>query len=267
MTSFINNKSQGAYKATSWIKEGDNLLLSSIELRKTWEANRNNLRTYITTQKKPTEDIFINDSALSRSSILLLGYSLEMFLKAGLLKLYAYCPEALVRSELRNFGHKYSEISKRIYFEEAESDDGDFNILSRSVVEDARYPITPLEDTSYLDQLNEITALNRDPITYKRLETLARRVRAYVTKLNQDSSNPASFSARKTTFGYFVTRIGGGLPPIVIYKSNTSLNLSEIHQEISNHSTILGHWDTYKIFEDISKKNERRHCKQIMPIT
>lgn len=262
MPAIVNNKSQGAYKATSWIKEGDGLLLSSTALRESWNKNKENLRAFLAAPTINRGDIFIKDFALSRSSILLLGYSLEMFLKAGIVKLYIGCPEDLARAELRNFGHKYGDIAKRIHFIKKGSDGGDFNILSRSVIENARYPVTPQQDKDYAEELNKINNTNSSQQTYERLEKLVRRVKSHVSKLNNDSSNATSYTVRDTEFGYFVARIGGGLPPMVTYKSDILFDSDELHQKILSHSTIAGRWEDYTIYEDMGENKERR-CRSI----
>lgn len=262
MPAIVNNKSQGAYKASSWINEGDGLLLSSTALRESWKNNKQNLRAFSAAPTVHRGDVFTKDFALSRSSILLLGYSLEMFLKAGVVRLYIGCPEDLVRAELRNFGHKYGETAKRIHFKKTGPDGGDFNILSRSVIEDARYPVTPQQDKNYIAELNKITCINSSQKTYERLETLVRRVRSYVSKLDNDSSNGASYTARDTDFGYFAARFGGGLPPMITYKTDAPLDLDELHQKILSHSTIVGRWEDYTIFEDTGEGKERK-CRKI----
>lgn len=243
------------------MKEGEALLLSSSELRSIWESNKANLHNFIIGSTRQKSDVFRRDFAFSRSSVLLLGYSMEMFLKSGLLRVFAYCPEELVRAELRRFGHKFEDIAKRINFEIKKTDTHDFVLLSKSVLEDARYPVTPGYGRDYIQEVNRITGLVCDQAVYQRLERLVIRVQQYVAILDQDSSNAASFCSRKLEDGYFVARSGGHLPSMITYRSDNPLSNEELKHKITSKTTLVGGWDEYSVYEDYGFGSKRK-CRR-----
>lgn len=110
----LNHHSQGIYRFSNWKKEGDGLLIAAQALRQQWLLNKEEVKRIITDQAPRSPEVFTKDLALARSSMLLLGYAAEMYLKGGLVKLYRYCPEQLVGRELRMYSHHYQRLAKRL---------------------------------------------------------------------------------------------------------------------------------------------------------
>jgi len=56
-------------------------------------------------------------TGLPRASMLLLGYSAEMYFKAGLTKAYVGCAESMFSRDIkRRFGHNFLLMSKELCF-------------------------------------------------------------------------------------------------------------------------------------------------------
>lgn len=89
--SVVNSHSLGIFKASNWRKEGDGLLVAAKALRQQWLSNREEVIKVITNRSPRSYEVFTKDSALARSSMLLLFFSVEMFLKSGVVKLHSYC--------------------------------------------------------------------------------------------------------------------------------------------------------------------------------
>lgn len=141
--SVVNSYSMGIFKASNWKKEGAGLLVAAKALRQQWLSNREAVVKVITERSPRSSEVFTKDTALARSSMLLLGYSVEMFLKGGVVKLYSYGPEEVVKRLMRKLGHDYEGMAKRLRIELEPDQFKQLNGLSQSVVDDARYPATP----------------------------------------------------------------------------------------------------------------------------
>lgn len=243
----VNSKSKGIFKAANWKKEGEGLLVAAKALRQQWLLNKEEVIKIITEQSPRSSEIFIKDSALARSSMLLLGYSVEMFLKGGLVKLYSYCPEEMVERVIRRFGHDYKGMAERLGVPLTSSQFEQLNGLKKSVVDDARYPITPSLGKDFFEQTNKITQYNNRQPNFESLVELIELIRDFARRIDADSSNPTSFQHPETEWGYVVARFGGNLPPTIVFRRNDQLADSDLRSALEAAVRLRADLSSYRV--------------------
>lgn len=258
----LDQHSQGIFCFSNWMKEGDGLLIAAKALRQQWLLNKEEVRQIVTAQAPRSPEVFLKDNALARSSMLLLGYAAEMFLKAGLIKLYKYCPEVLVGRELRRYGHDYESLAKRLHAPITEYQYAQLNGLSKSVVDEARYPVTPTINENFFDKVNAITFRNHGQANFESLLELLVVIRDFVARVDSDSANPASFSPLPMRGGYFVARHGGHLMPSIVYRCDEPITLPELRVVIENVVSLPGGWEQYELYEDIGDERNRKCARR-----
>lgn len=254
----VNSLSKGIFKASNWKKEGDGLLVAAKALRHQWLSNREEVIRIITDQSPRSSEVFTKDSALARSSMILLGYAVEMLLKGGMVKLYSYCPEDLVERVVRKFGHDYECMAERLDINLEPDQFKQLKDLSRSVVNDARYPITPSLGTDFFEQTNQVTRFNNRQPNFESLVGLVEQIRDFARKIDSDSSNPAWFQHRWTGWGYVVARSGGSLPPTIVFRHEDQLVRSDLRSAIEAVVTLSADFDCFQIYEDTGNGRSRR---------
>jgi hypothetical protein len=254
----VNQNSQGIFRFSNWKKEGDGLLIAAKALREQWLLNKDEVRQIITDQVTRSPEVFTKDHALARSSMLLLGYAVEMYLKGGLVKLYRYCPEKLVERELRVYGHQYELLAKRLGAPIAESQYLQLKGLAKSVVDEARYPVTPTIDGNFFDKLNSITRRNQGQSSFESLIGLVERIRDFVTRIDSDSDNPSSIQPRETLWGYYVVRYGGHLASSIVFRCADPMTLLGLRNEIEAQVTLPGDWEEYEVYQDTGSGHKRK---------
>src|SRR5437764_8658260 len=86
----LNFRSEAIFHPDSWVQEGDGLLASARALRALWAQKRRDIR-----RMRPPDlrGIWPMLSGHPTASMLLVGYAIEMYLKAGLAKWLQGCPE------------------------------------------------------------------------------------------------------------------------------------------------------------------------------
>jgi hypothetical protein len=242
----IDDTSTGMFNASDWLEEGDGLSQSARITRATWLRK---LRTFSDWTDRPTVSrrLLSELKGLPRASVLLLGYSVEMYLKGGLVKAYRGCGEELFRHASRKkFGHKLAKLAAAIDFPHASGDRDDFHQLQKLIVSGARYPIEPdmigidgrTHRAKFNRQFNERTALVWSNDRFRRLCALSARVRAHVDLIDNGENNQAHLDHGYIgETGYWAFRIGGHLRPRVTYR------LCNLHRDLSK--------------EDVRKELER----------
>jgi hypothetical protein len=201
--------------------------------------------------------------------MLLLGYSVEMFLKAGLAKAYIGCRAGMFDRDIRRFSHDLKQISHRIHFPFQGGDDRSLLELRRLIVNGALYPITPNRTIEYTAAWNQRTSLVWSRNIFSGLCDLAKRVRNHVEGIDQDESNPLSHGSWDIDAdGHMAFRVGGNLPPQIIYSPSTLMkatgkdkpaDLRRIFPEADYpglHYYLDRYWDRFTIYLDGAKSTE-----------
>ncbi|WP_431103047.1 hypothetical protein [Roseateles noduli] len=218
----MTHRSEGQFHPKAWMQEGWQLYASAKSSRANWILKRKKILRRTGNHHLRHLDMSALEG-LAKSSFLLLGYSLEMFLKAGLAKLYAGCSEELFQEDIRKvFSHRYAIAADALAFPTATTDHADFDLLSRAVLADARYPVAPGTGTlAHLE--NERRNLMWNRANFFRLRQLVLRVRKFVEKVDSDRTNMANVTRIAMDIdGYLTCRTGGNLPHRITYRFSTA---------------------------------------------
>ena len=257
----LSSRSTGQFNPQEWLKEGDGLMASSQKIRSIWEDHRENFLRAIRHKKERTGSR-IEDwnllTGLPRSSMLLLGYAVEMYLKAGLAKAYRGCGNKMFDRDVKSrFRHNLCKIAKELGFPFQPADRQNFNKLKDMVLVDARYPVLVPEGCSYPDAVNQQTSRIWSESEYTNLCSLGQQVREHVARIDSDPSNPASFiNINIDDDGYLAFRVGGHLPPRITYRISTLMreagqtDIADVKAFLTELPSLLRYWDSAYILED-----------------
>lgn len=254
----ISKRSVGEFDAKKWINEGDGLMASSRKIREIWGDHR---QVFSTTEQKTNDDWNLL-TGLPRASMLLLGYSVEMFLKCGLAKAYYGCSEQMFYRDVRKFSHKFLSLADEIAFPLENKDKNNLQQLQNMVLFDARYPVFVPKGQKYSDKVNQQTGEIWSQSNFNSLAEMTNRIRAYSTSIDSNTKNQASFiSLNIDKDGYVAFRVGGNLPPRITYrlsseqKQNGQTSKDDIKALIKGDSSssckiIMHCWGDAWIYED-----------------
>ncbi|MGO1119236.1 hypothetical protein ACTL6U_11040 [Rhodovibrionaceae bacterium A322] len=272
----IDGKSVGSFDPKAWLQEGDGLLASAKANRELWLGRKRSFvptgtsKTKLLTQERKRDEIL----GLPRASMLLLGYSVEMFLKASLAKAYQGCAEKVFADDLKfRFGHDLSKIAKEVAFPSEVEDGAKFKLLKDMLSFDARYPVTTYDESTYLASVNQRTQVIWDNDNFTSLVKIANRVRAHALQVGRDVSNPSII--RKYSIdedGYLTLRIGGNLPPRITFRLSSNQQAEETQTSLErmyalfidqNEDALISHyWNMAFIYEDaLTGSGQRRTLK------
>jgi hypothetical protein len=258
----ITSRSEGTFNADEWFKEGDGLLVSARTTRATWLLKKRRFIAAIGLNSRPKHHAraWNELTGLPRASVLLLGYSIEMFLKAGLARAYHGCREEMFERDARKrFGHNLAALAREADFPLDEQSQGDLDTLKQHVLAGARYPTAPLPDQSYVDAVNAMTMSIWDRETFRRYCSLATAISRHVAKVDMDSNNPALFRSMNIDHdGYLMFRIGGNLRTRITYRPSTPMLTSgktspnDVRALLipERNAVLLHYWDSALIVED-----------------
>lgn len=223
----LSRASVGEFSASDWKSEGHALLLSSKLLRLQWLISRRKLARRLREDNFGTVgflskdiDLMNMDRSLVKSSTLLIGYAVEMYLKAGLASALTGGPEDLfIYLSKYRFKHNYCEIANFISYPLTQQDKDDFETLKNAVEFDARYPISVASDEDYISKFNERRQRLADNSRYKRYRRLVEKLDRYSIKLRGTGKDPLSHGDFEFDGdGYLFYRMGGGMPSRITYK-------------------------------------------------
>lgn len=220
----LTGKSEGQFNSRDWIKEGNHLFASSKATRAVWVVKRRKLKRMLNAIGNWAHGtgMWADLEGLPKASMLLLGYSVEMFLKAGLAKAYQGCSELIFDRDVRQFSHDFKKLAKEVAFDSSERDRIDLAILQKMVLFNARYPIKPREDVTAIRQQAERMQQVWSKSEFTRMRQMVLRIRAHVSRIDMDSFDPSSVASIKLDDdGYLTYRTGGHLPPRVTFKYST----------------------------------------------
>lgn len=258
----LTSKSVGQFNAREWVNEGDHLFASAKATRAVWVVKRRKIRRKLDTlgERALGRNMWADLEGLPKSSILLLGYAVEMYLKAGLAKAYFGCSEEMFERDVkRRFSHNLNEIVKEIALDVSDREKNDLTILSEMIRFGARYPIKERADGSYTTQKNERLRQAWNKSEFTRMRRLALRVRAHASLIDMDSNEAAHYQWHQLdSDGYLAYRSGGHLPPRITYRLSTEqraageTNLSDVRKVVEDEMLHLldRDWVRALILED-----------------
>jgi hypothetical protein len=265
----MTHRSKGLFDFHAWIEEGDGLLASARASRYSWLRTRRDMRKRIArglVQVSPlTWSLLVGQP---RASMLLIGYACEMYLKAGLTRVFAGCDERMFDRDVRTFSHHLVKIAKETSFPLDQHVQGHLQELQDIVLENARYPVVPppaVTDAAFCDALNNRTNQMWDPSIFRTYRILAIQLREHAHELQRGGGH----CVRKKLHGggYVVFRSGGGLPGRVTIRrpaaerSNPPPSADEVRAiAIAHGHVLLDHFrESTQVVEDGEKKTIRLH--------
>ena len=189
----LSHRSEGIFDAQNWISEGDGLLASSQKVRETWAEHRKTFSENIVHKRNVASDWPLL-TGLPRSSMLLLGYAAEMYLKAGIVKAYIGCSHQMFDRDIKRlYRHNFPKMAEELKFSLSDGDREDLATLQNMVLADARYPIEIGDGGSYADAKNEQTSRIWNSDNYARLLELVNRLRAHSSLIDADCDCPCTY--------------------------------------------------------------------------
>ena len=234
---------KGIYNKLDWVKEADSKMTSARLLRGC-ASDKKKEYEHLKIQKKEqglrasSKEVFdildVRESA-NKSSILLLGYSIELLLKAGIVSLLIYAPKYLLEKKVRSYSHALCKIAKDLHVELTIEEDNLLQLLSSYIVRETRYPVTAESVQDYCDQVNSITALVSSDEQFSLGVNLYSKIRSLISEIDGTPDNMKIYCRLEMEIDGFVTfRIGGPLPPTFIIKYCST----QIERHIDNLDTI-----------------------------
>ena len=157
----ISKRSAGQFNPKNWFSEGDGLLASAAKTRETWTDHRRAFSQTVRNQGSEKSDRASDWNLLTglpRASMLLLAYSVEMYLKAGMAKAYYGCSARMFERDIKGrLGHRLVSMAKELAFNLKDGDETNLALLKDMMLFDARYPVFVPEGASYADTVNRQT--------------------------------------------------------------------------------------------------------------
>lgn len=253
-------KEKGAFNSKAWRKEANTHIVSSRTLR----GIADELHMEILDAMKSGQPISEQTSnidrmkSLHKSSILLMGYALEMVLKSGVISLFTNLPRKNLENMVRKkIGHKLKEAAKFIELPTTQHERSILGKMNDLVVADARYPITPIDDPSYNKKYNHLNAIISDSDFYLQTISLYEKANSHVKSIKGTTEDSISYGAvRIDDDGVAAYRSGGCISDrlLVSYsstqKENGETNISDLRKILESCS---GHDQTLRkiLYKDL----------------
>lgn len=219
---------RGAYNKDLWLDEAENHIFSSKLLYEHSINSRKKLNTLTAERKKVGKKINQNEylklieevNSSSKSSLLLLGYSIELYIKAGLVRLHQNTAREDFDKLLRcRYGHNLKESSKLLGFDLTVDEERMLDRIKKLILDEARYPVTPISPEEYSSQVNRVNSEVWSETIHSEWSQLAEIIKMRVQSIDSDLNNPASFWRYNINEdGYCALRFGGNLPPYLLVR-------------------------------------------------
>lgn len=217
---------KGIHNKSDWLKESQLQIRSSKLLRDIGDRKLDDaleLKPLIQKDRQKRSEIraiWEDREAVYKSSFLLLGYSFELLLKAGILRIYIGIPKELFDSDIKSkYGHKLRKMAQDLSINLNDNELNHLDLLTKDLTYLARYPIDSDNAQHYSQALNNTTHRYFDGELYLKYIKLYNKISEVITKIDSSRRDPMShFSYQIDEDGYFSYRFGGELPPIMIYR-------------------------------------------------
>lgn len=213
-----DHKEYGIYNSKAWRREAKIHYESSYELRKIARGIKNEISLLRKEGGTLDHDILkrmMRMRSVSKSSLLLIGYALEVVLKSGVISLFKDIPRKHISEVLKSkFSHKLIEIAE---FIELPLDNCERELLikmSNLVVADARYPIEPNDNKSFIfnRHSNKLSNTIFDEDFYQLAIGLYHKAWSHTERIRGTEGAPVSSGALQIdTDGIVAFRFGGGV--------------------------------------------------------
>ncbi len=249
--------SEGEYDHKAWIREGNNLLISSRVLRDTYIENNKN---FLAAPSPPNILSLLSiDISLPSTSLLLIGYAVEMYLKAALVQIFIGCSEQILKTAIkRKFSHNLLNIAQHLKYPTNKTIEEDLTALQEIILKDGRYPISMGDGEACYPKSTERASKFSDQETYERYYSLADSLREYADTVGGNFDNRVS-CIFWTIFndGYITMRHGGVGPNRITFRLSQEMKamdapLAELERMIQATCPFLAEaWKSFEIYEEV----------------
>lgn len=217
----------GIFNKYDWIKEADSKLISAKLLR---ESAYNKQCEFDSFKKLKVEmgerltskevfDFLTVKVSANKSSVLMLGYSIELLLKSGVVSLLINAPKNLLDKKVRSYSHNLLDVALDLDVKLSDKERDLLEILSSYIIRETRYPVIPNSQNDYCAKVNKITNFISDENQFSLGVKFFERLRKFIKDIDGTSDNVKFHTRMKMEEnGYIIFRVGGKLPPVFIIK-------------------------------------------------
>ncbi|NHF65942.1 hypothetical protein [Xanthomonas hortorum] len=257
----LGSAKHGETEANAWVEEGDGLAATARSIRINWLRTKKKIK--IGKPEFPRRGDMAALTGNPRASVLLMGYAVEMYLKAGLAKWLKQCPESLFLADIRRYSHNYKKLADDLEIDASIAPRELLDFLSKAVMLEARYPASPRRNETPIDAINRRTTDLWSDAKFKAICLLVRRLRAHVVQMNSDRLKPSyTKSFGMPLEGYIVMRVGGHLPSRVTVRppTGTEWGSDEVGDLLESIASIKvqQHWRQCALYLHCSGKGSQR---------
>jgi len=239
----ITHRTKEGFDIRSWVDEADRHMLSAKTLRNIKKRRR---ALFKKPDKKSKLRHVQSMDAATHSSMLLLAYAVELYLKAGLTRIYLGCSKELFEKEVKGkYGHKLTKISKAIEYPKLAGDaKKQLKFLEDIIIREGRYPFLSKNKKEDIKSRNNRAARFWNDDEFKELVKLAESIRDYASTIGGSSEAPLiPLSLQIDHDGYFSFRCGGHIQPRITVKYSSLQRQNKEDNEAMLKSLILQHSD------------------------
>ncbi|WP_372380898.1 hypothetical protein [Xanthomonas sp. NCPPB 1754] len=254
--------------ANAWMQEGEGQEATARSIRARWLRQKRQIKADRPLMLRHAEWIALTGNP--RASVLLMGYAVEMYLKAGLAKWLMGCERTLLDGDAKGYGHKYEQLANDLEIEEAVAPPDLLRFLKNAVTLEARYPAQPNPGETPIEAINRRTSNLWNEETFRDICRLAKRLRDHVKRINSDHRNPVSTQRFELSGGgYLVMRRGGHLPSRVTVRppDGQQWDYAEITDALQRCPSfeVQQFWNQCAIYLHTTKLDNKKSGSQQVP--
>ena len=249
----IEFQTREGYGKSSWLKEADRHFISAKLLRRIKKRRRTRFRNSADDSNRLGHVLAMD--ATTHSSMLLIGYAVELFLKAGITKLYVGCSKSLFEREIKHcYSHNLVKLAKDVEFPLLSHNRRRLKRLKKIILSEGRYPNFANNRKEEMEFQNKRAGQFWSDDKFEDFCNLATSIREHVSHIDQDADNLAIYEYRGIDQdGYFAFRCGGKLSPRVTVKfssvqrhhrTNNKRALKRLIWENLSNPQIKKYWET-----------------------
>lgn len=266
----------GTFSKTHWIKEAESKYMSAILLRNIGYNEHEKYEQAIHAKSKKHQkemEIFQHldtISSVKKSSILLIGYALELLLKSCIVSLLISSPKEILEITLKKYSHNLVKIANELQLNLTKQQKYILEKLGSYITLETRYPITASSIDEHSKKQREINDIILNDSVFSEIDILYQKIKLITSQIDGQPDNMKFYGRLEMGLDGFITyRCGGPTPPTFIIKYSSeqiekkSDNINEIKSLIQlknkNDKSIISmlmekHWD-YSVFYKIHARN------------
>ncbi|MCL6272279.1 hypothetical protein M3P05_20385 [Sansalvadorimonas sp. 2012CJ34-2] len=251
----------GTMNPQEWLKESDVQLTSSKILREAGKTKFDEFTVLKTSKnahsganRKKCMNLICEKEAAYKCSILLLGYAIELALKAGIVKYYKNIPKHLTEKSLKqNYSHKLNLMADELGINLTKREVELLDLMVEFLLEKARYPLSADNREEYAKKWMINNGNLQSDTLYNELLALQEKIIQFTKHADKTSKNPVSSGTLNIDDnGYLSFRFGGNLPTRVTYKYSDSQIKNKENNLESLKLLLLAHSDQHPYFQILS---------------